>query len=285
MVFAHAPVGIALLDRDLRLLRVNDRIAEISGAPADEHLGRTIGELLPDLPPQVQEDAARVARTGTPLSEVEVSGVERRWVASYWPVRRVRGGATIGVGLVMIEVTERRAAERALREQTDRYEALLHALSDAGEGLVVLELDGRCVFANAAFEQLSGYTFPELAAMDSVLDLVGEYEQDEVRQRVLKRIEEGFVAPGSRSPCAAATAAGSTSRSAARRSTSRAPPARRRRPQRHRPPAGRGRARAAAGPRRAAGRGERAVRPVARRGAHAAPRRAAVRARASPTPA
>ena len=82
---------------------------------------------------------------------------------------------------MVIEVTERRAAERALREQTDRYEALLHALSDVGEGIVVLERDGRCVYANAAFEQLSGYTFPELAAMDSVLDLVVEYEQDDVR--------------------------------------------------------------------------------------------------------
>ena len=63
----------------------------------------------------------------------------------------------------MFEVTERRAAERALRTQTDRYETLLTALSEVGEGMVVLE-DGRCVYANPAFEQLSGYTFPELAA-------------------------------------------------------------------------------------------------------------------------
>ena len=123
-----------------------------------------------------------------------MSGAGRRWVASYWPVRH--GGPPIGVGLVMIEVTERRAAERALRAQTDRYEALLHSLSDAGEGLVLLELDGRCVFANAAFEQLSGYTFPELAAMESVLDLVVEYEDDERRRRVLARIDEGLVEPG-----------------------------------------------------------------------------------------
>ncbi len=189
IVFAHAPVGIALLDRDLRLLRVNDRLAEIAGARGD-----TLEELLPDLPATVREDAARVVRTGTSLSEVEISGAERDWIASYWPVRR--NGETIGVGLVLADVTERRASRVALREQTDRYEALLHALSDAGEGLVVLELDGRCVFANAAFEQLSGYTFPELAAMDSMLDLVGEYEQDEVRTRVLARIEEGVVQPG-----------------------------------------------------------------------------------------
>ena len=189
VVFAHAPVGIALLDRDMRLLRVNDRLAEIAGARGD-----TIEELLPDLPPTVREDAARVVRTGTSLSEVEISGAERHWIASYWPVRR--GGETVGVGLVLADVTERRAAERALREQTDRYEALLHALSDAGEGLVVLELDGRCVYANSAFEQLSGYTFPELAAMDTMLDLVREYEQDDVRLRALQRIEEGVVLPG-----------------------------------------------------------------------------------------
>src|SRR5262245_3274676 len=89
VVFAHAPVGIALLDRELRPVRVNDRLAEIAGAP-----GGTLEELLPDLPRTVREDAARVIRTGTSLSEVEMSGAARRWIASYWPVRR--GGKTIG---------------------------------------------------------------------------------------------------------------------------------------------------------------------------------------------
>jgi PAS domain S-box-containing protein len=188
VVFAHAPVGIALLDRDLRVLRVNDRLAEIAGARGD-----TIEELLPDLPGTVREDAARVIRTGTSLSEVEISGAERRWIASYWPVRR--DGETIGVGLVLADVTERRAAERALREQTDRYEALLHALSEAGEGLLVLESDGRCLYANSAFEQLSGYTFPELTAMETVLDLVGELDRIEGRivPRTLRRRDGGIV--------------------------------------------------------------------------------------------
>jgi PAS domain S-box-containing protein len=188
VVFAHAPVGIALLDRDLRVVRVNDRLAEIAGARGD-----TIEELLPDLPATVREDAARVIHSGTSLSEVEISGAERRWIASYWPVRR--DGELIGVGLVLADVTERRAAERALRAQTDRYEALLHALSEAGEGLLVLEGDGRCVYANSAFEQLSGYTFPELAAMETVLDLVGELDRIEGRivPRTMHRRDGGIV--------------------------------------------------------------------------------------------
>jgi PAS domain S-box-containing protein len=201
VIFEHAPVGLALLDSNARYVRVNDRLAEINGLPAAAHVGRAIAELLPDLAPHMQDDVRRVARTGEPLIEVEVSGETpaqpgsaREFVASYWPVR-TPGDEVLGVGIVVLEVTERRYAARALREQTDRYEALLLALSDAGEGLLVLERDGRCVYANSAFEQLSGYTAPELVAMESVLDLAVEYDIPERREGAMARLDEGIVTP------------------------------------------------------------------------------------------
>ena len=202
-VFERAPVGIALLDTDLRFVRVNDRIAEINGVSAEDHVGRRIAEILPGLPPEVEADAAEVARTGQRVDQVEVvgstpaqPGITRHWMVTYWPVRTPLSDEVVGVGIVVGDVTERRAAERALRDQTDRYEALLLALSEAGEGLVMLERDGRCIYANHAFEQLSGYTFPELSAMDSMLDLVPEGERAEARQRAAARIDQGWVQPG-----------------------------------------------------------------------------------------
>jgi len=202
-VFERAPVGIALVDTDLRFVRVNDRITEINGVPAPDHVGRRIADVLPGLPPEVERDAAEVARTGQRVDQVEVvgstpaqPGVTRHWIVTYWPVRTPFSDEVRGVGIVVGDVTERRAAERALRAQTDRYEALLLALSEAGEGLVVIEGDGRCVFANAAFEQLSGYTLPELRAMESILDLVVASERHDARRRTTARLEHGAVEPG-----------------------------------------------------------------------------------------
>jgi PAS domain S-box-containing protein len=62
----------------------------------------------------------------------------------------------------------------------------------------VLEQQGHCSYANPAFEQLSGYTFPELAAMDSVLDLVVEDDREEARRRAWLRAERGLVERGYR---------------------------------------------------------------------------------------
>ena len=65
--------------------------------------------------------------------------MRREFDVSYWPVRRRGDDEILGVGCVVTEVTERRAADRALREQTARYESLLRALSEVGEGMIVLE--------------------------------------------------------------------------------------------------------------------------------------------------
>ena len=198
VIFARAPVGLAFHDLEGRYVRINDHLAEINGRTPEEHIGRTLEEILPGLP-EVGDDVRRVATTGEPSTEVEVRGetpaqpgVQREWVASYWPVRAAGGGPLLGVGAVVFDVTDRRAAERAVRTQTDRYETLLAALSEVGEGMVVLE-DGRCVYANHAFEQISGYTFPELTALESLFAIVEPDEREEAAKRARLRIERDLV--------------------------------------------------------------------------------------------
>ena len=106
-----------------------------------------------------------VLESGEPLTELEVAGataaapgVDREFIVSYWPVRRRDDHRVVGVGAVVFEVTERRAAERAAHEQTARYESLLLALSEVGGGDGRADGDGRLEYANPAFEAICGYS-------------------------------------------------------------------------------------------------------------------------------
>jgi PAS domain S-box-containing protein len=200
-IFERAPVGLAVHDRDLRYVRINDRMAEINGVPPSEHIGRTVAEVVPEVE-TVEADLRRVLATGEPLTELEVAGataaapgVDREWVVSYWPVRRRGDRRVMGVGAVVFEVTERRAIERAVREQTARYESLLVALSDVGEAMLVLDVEGGLEYANPAFEAICGYSTEALQALPSVFDLVVEEQRAAARRQAQRRLE-GESNPG-----------------------------------------------------------------------------------------
>src|SRR5579871_6775861 len=49
-----APVGVAMVDRDLRVVRMNRVLAEVNGAPVEEQIGRRVAELVPDIWPQME---------------------------------------------------------------------------------------------------------------------------------------------------------------------------------------------------------------------------------------
>jgi PAS domain S-box-containing protein len=116
VIFEQAPVGLGLYDRELRFLRLNQRLAEINGLPPEQQLGHRIGDVLPGLPRQALEPLARVFRTGEPVERVEVRGRtpaspgERCWEMSYYPVA-AGDEPVFGVAAVVHEVTEWRRAE------------------------------------------------------------------------------------------------------------------------------------------------------------------------------
>jgi PAS domain-containing protein len=48
-IYRSAPIGLGVLDRELRYVRVNDLLARINGLPPAAHLGRRVSELLPEI--------------------------------------------------------------------------------------------------------------------------------------------------------------------------------------------------------------------------------------------
>jgi PAS domain S-box-containing protein len=130
VLIESSPVGLAWLDRELRYLRVNAALAELDGVTAEEHLGRTPEEVAPDLAPLLCEQMRHVVETGEPVIGFEVTGsapaapgVAQKRLASYYPIRG-DGGATIGIGAVVTDITAGRASDRQRRLSELRYKML-----------------------------------------------------------------------------------------------------------------------------------------------------------------
>jgi PAS domain S-box-containing protein len=124
-----APIGIAFYDESLRFQRINAELARTNGAPARDHIGRSIEEMIPGLAPTVRPILERVLASGRTETDVVIEGEtpgtggeRRRWSATYYPIA-ARGRDPVGVGCMVMDVTERSALEEQLR-QAQKMEAV-----------------------------------------------------------------------------------------------------------------------------------------------------------------
>lgn len=138
-IYRSAHVALCVFDRDLRFVKVNDRMAEINGIAADEHIGKKVGEIVPDLADLAEQIAARIFHTGEPVLDIEFSGttidrpnIKRYWIEQWLPLTDSSGAIT-GINVVAEEVTEQRRSEETLRKSETRFKILSDT---AGELLV-----------------------------------------------------------------------------------------------------------------------------------------------------
>jgi PAS domain S-box-containing protein len=177
-LLATAPVGFAFMDPDLRYRRINEALAAINGLPPAAHLGRTLHEVLPALTPILEPLHRHVLETGQPLVNVELSGEkptapleQGHWLASYYPVR-THDGRLLGVGVMVIDVTEHRRA--------DETRAQLAAIVASSHDAIVGEsLEGVITSWNAGAERLYGYSAREVIGQPIAL-LVPPERSDEL---------------------------------------------------------------------------------------------------------
>ncbi|MCD7441095.1 SpoIIE family protein phosphatase [Streptomyces lincolnensis] len=116
-VVAQSPIGLVVLDTDLRYVSVNPALERINGIPAEDHVGRTIHEILPQIDADAVEAAAReVLRTGTPLVDRHTFGRtpadpdrEHAWTISFYRLEDALG-TVLGVAGSVVDVTEQHRA-------------------------------------------------------------------------------------------------------------------------------------------------------------------------------
>ncbi|MYT27736.1 MULTISPECIES: SpoIIE family protein phosphatase [unclassified Streptomyces] len=170
---AQSPIGLAVLDADLRFVMVNPALERINDLPAEQHIGRHVRDALSFLETDTIEERMRsVLATGRPLLDQFSVGptathpdADQAWSVSYYRLEDANG-RVLGVATSVVDVTEQhRAATEAARARR-RLAVIADASATVGTTLDV----GRTA------QELADVIVPELAdlaavdVLDAVLD-------------------------------------------------------------------------------------------------------------------
>ncbi|HJZ61868.1 MAG TPA: PAS domain S-box protein, partial [Miltoncostaeaceae bacterium] len=165
-LLTDAPVGLAFVDRGLRVMRVNQLFAETFGLRPEHFIGKQPHEVLGQRGIELADRYLRpVLRSGEPVLDIALTSgedtddQERHWIASFYPVRGDEDELPLGVGVVMVDVSERQEAEAGLRREHDFSSALLTALQD---GMLVVSPDHRVLEVSARMCEMTGFSREEL---------------------------------------------------------------------------------------------------------------------------
>ncbi|MGH9642147.1 MAG: PAS domain-containing protein, partial [Terriglobales bacterium] len=118
-MLANAPIGLAFVDQNGRVVRVNQIFAGLTGIPVSRHLGRTLTDLLPKAAASEIEGAVhRVFLNEEPVRNLELSGESGKlrrpwtWLISAYPVRTTPNQVR-WVGIIALDASDRKRSEEA----------------------------------------------------------------------------------------------------------------------------------------------------------------------------
>lgn len=194
-LFETCPIGLVMLDPDLRYVHLNQALADMDGLPIEAHLGRPMDEfMIMSDGGEYQRMLRDVALGGEPVVGTLV-GLRPRGhpdrdqvrSVSFFPLSQAVGSRP-GVGGLMVDVTDR---EQAILEATASRRRL--ALLDGASTRIGTTLD-----VNITAQELVDASIPDFCD-GAVVEVVEWMDEDEVfdpaRLLVTRRIASGTILP------------------------------------------------------------------------------------------
>ncbi|MFD7409704.1 SpoIIE family protein phosphatase [Streptomyces sp. NPDC059866] len=138
---SQSPIGLAILNPDLRYLAVNPALERITGQSAAERLGRPAGEVLTFLDTDPDARLRRVLETGESVVDRHIvcrppadPDHEHAWSVSYYRLED-SGGRVLGLAYSVIDVTERHRAAAEATQARQRLALIAEASACVGTTL------------------------------------------------------------------------------------------------------------------------------------------------------
>jgi PAS domain S-box-containing protein len=164
IIFDSVPAMIFYKDRDNRILRLNAPAAQALGKSPEALQGVACEQIFPaNVAKALHDDDLEVIRADRPklgIIEAHPDGEGKmQWVRTDKVPYRDDKGNVKGVIVLSVDITERKAAEEAVRESEERYRLIVET---ATEGIWTLDQQGKTTFTNSVMAELLGFTRDEM---------------------------------------------------------------------------------------------------------------------------
>ncbi len=166
-VFEYSLDGLFVWDEQLRVVDVNPAGVALYGARREDVIGRTYPRSMPADYVRARLDQVRGALAGR-TTHVETTVLRpdgSTFEADLRVMPFVQRGRPHALTVVR-DITERRRADRALRDSEEQYRAIFNASIDA---MVLRAADFSIVDVNATYEAMSGNSRAEVLGLDRVV--------------------------------------------------------------------------------------------------------------------
>lgn len=153
-IISSARNGILVFDVDLNYVLWNRFMEEMTGLSSESVVGKSALDVFP--PVREQEFLLKKALAGEHCRSGDIHYIlpgarKEVWmIADYGPYFNTRG-ETIGVMGIVTDITERKAAEAQIERMNRRNRLILDA---AGDGIIGMDRNGRCIFMNPASAEM-----------------------------------------------------------------------------------------------------------------------------------
>jgi two-component system, LuxR family, sensor kinase FixL len=195
LVVEAAPNAMVMIDQAGKILMVNAQAEQVFGYLRDELLGRPVETLVPERfrghHPGLRraffvDPRPRPMGAGRDLYGIKKDGSEFPIEIGLNPIETDEGLMVLSA---IVDITERKAAEQALRDSEQRFRSLAAIVEFSDDAIISKTLDGIVTSWNSAAERMFGYTAAEMVGQPILRLAVPGHSDDMLA--ILERIKRG----------------------------------------------------------------------------------------------